>query len=232
MKKAKSAALMALALALPLACPQTASAAASDDEVQAAEVAQMKEEIAALSARLNTLEQQLAAAQEKQEKAGKGKAKKGADIVWSGSTKTGYMYDQKKHGTVKAEVRLNAKTKVDDTYDVAFGLKFKSTSAEPTAAEVDPADPKHMKDGHASEKNKVKLDEASIGRSFGPVYVKLGVQSATIGEGLWLGKSSLNIGSLRYTMTPNDNVFLGYGRDNQDYLAENEKTQSRVLKFF
>lgn len=192
----------------------------------------MKEEIAALSARLNTLEQQLAAAQEKQEKAGKGKAKKGADIVWSGSTKTGYMYDQKKHGTVKAEVRLNAKTKVDDTYDVAFGLKFKSTSAEPTAPEVDPADPKHMKDGHASEKNKVKLDEASIGRSFGPVYVKLGVQSATIGEGLWLGKSSLNIGSLRYTMTPNDNVFLGYGRDNQDYLAENEKTQSRLLKFF
>ena len=68
----------------------------------------MKEEIAALSARLNTLEQQLAAAQEKQEKAGKGKAKKGADIVWSGSTKTGYMYDQEKHGTVKAELRLNA----------------------------------------------------------------------------------------------------------------------------
>ncbi len=228
MKKAKSAALMALALALPLACPQTASAAASEDEAQAAEVAQMKEEIAALSARLNTLEQQLAAAQEKQEKAGKGKAKKGADIVWSGSTKTGYMYDQKKHGTVKAELRLNAKTKVDDTYDVAFGLKFKSTSAEPT--EGDPDDPK--KDGHASEKNKVKLDEASLGRSFGPVYVKLGVQSARIGEGLWLGKSSLNIGSLRYTMTPRDNVFLGYGRDSQDYLAENEKTQSRLLKFF
>lgn len=232
MKKTKSAVLMALVLALPLACPQTASAAASEDEAQAAEVAQMKEEIAALSARLNTLEQQLAAAQEKQEKAGKGKGKKGADIVWSGSTKTGYMYDQEKHGTVKAELRLNAKTKVDDTYDVAFGLKFKSTSAEPTAAKVDPADPKRMKDGHAAEKNKVKLDEASIGRNFGPVYVKLGVQSARIGEGLWLGKSSLNIGSLRYTMTPNDNVFLGYGRDSQDYLAENEKTQSRLLKFF
>ena len=129
-------------------------------------------------------------------------------------------------------MRLKAKTKVDDTYDVAFGLKFKSTSAEPTEAEVDPMDPKHVKDGHAAEKNKVKLDEASIGRSFGPVYVTLGVQSATIGEGLWLGKSSLNIGSLRYTMTPNDNVFLGYGRDSQDYLAESEKTQSRLLKFF
>lgn len=227
MHQRKVTALM-MALALPLTCPQVVSAA-PEDEAQAAEVAQMKEEIAALSARLNTLEQQLAAAQAKQEKKEKtSKTKKGADIVWSGSTKTGYMYDQEKHGTVKAELRLKAKTKVDDTYDVAFGLKFKSTSAEPTAA--DPDDPK--KDGHATEKNRVKLDEASIGRSFGPVYVKLGVQSATVGEGLWLGKSSLNIGSLRYTMTPRDTVFLGYGRDSQDYLAENEKTQSRLLKFF
>ncbi len=224
MNQRKVTALM-MALALSLTCPQVVSAA-PEDEAQAAEVAQMKEEIAALSARLNTLEQQLAAAQAKQEKKEKtSKAKKGADIVWSGSTKTGYMYNQERHGTVKAEVRLKAKTKVDDTYDVALGLKFKSTSAEPTAG-----DPK--KDGHAAEKNKVKLDEASIGRSFGPVYVKLGVQSATIGEGLWLGKSSLNIGSLRYTMTPRDSVFLGYGRDSQDYLAENEKTQSRLLKFF
>ena len=224
MNQRKVTALM-MALALSLTCPQVVSAA-PEDEAQAAEVAQMKEEIAALSARLNTLEQQLAAAQAKQEKKEKtSKAKKGADIVWSGSTKTGYMYNQERHGTVKAEVRLKAKTKVDDTYDVALGLKFKSTSAEPTAG-----DPK--KDGHAAEKNKVKLDEASIGRSFGPVYVKLGVQSATIGEGLWLGKSSLNIGSLRYTMTPDDNVFLGYGRDSQDYLAESEKTQSRLLKFF
>lgn len=231
MHQRKVTALM-MALALPLTCPQVVSAA-PEDEAQAAEVAQMKVEIAALSARLNTLEQQLAAAQAKQEKKEKtSKAKKGADIVWSGSTKTGYMYDQDKHGTVKAELRLKAKTKVDDTYDVAFGLKFKSTSAEPTEAEVDPMNPKRMKDGHASEKNKVKLDEASIGRSFGPVYVKLGVQSATVGEGLWLGKSSLNIGSLRYTITPLDSIFMGYGRDSQDYLAENEKTQSRLLKFF
>jgi transcription elongation GreA/GreB family factor len=56
-----------MALALPLTCPQVVSAA-PEDEAQAAEVAQMKEEIAALSARLNTLEQQLAAAQAKQEK--------------------------------------------------------------------------------------------------------------------------------------------------------------------
>lgn len=236
MQKTKGAAALALALTLPLACPQGVSAAETEEAQtaqEAADVAQMKEEIAALSARLNTLEQQLAEAQAKEKNAGKEKKdKKGSEIVWSGSTKTGYMYDQEKHGTVKAELRLKAKTKVDDTYDVAFGLKFKSTSAEPTEAEVDPMNPKRMKDGHASEKNKVKLDEASIGRSFGPVYVKLGVQSATVGEGLWLGKSSLNIGSLRYTITTLDSIFMGYGRDSQDYLAENEKTQSRLLKFF
>ena len=101
---------LTMALTLPFACPQAVSAA-PEDEAQAAEVAQMKEEIEALSARLNTLEQQLAAAQAKQEKKEKtSKAKKGADIVWSGSTKTGYMYDQEKHGTIKAEVRLKAKT--------------------------------------------------------------------------------------------------------------------------
>ena len=91
-----------------------------------------------------------------------------------------------------------------------------------------------MKNGKTespTEKNKVKLDEASIGRSFGPVYVKAGVQSATIGEGLWVGKSSINMFSAKYQFTPNDSFFLGYGRDSQDYLAENEKTRSRLLKF-
>ena len=69
------------------------------------------------------------------------------------------MHDEHKKETVKSEVRLKAKTQVDNTYDVAFGLKFKSTSAEP-------ADGKN-----GSEKNQVKLDAASIGRAFGPVYV-------------------------------------------------------------
>lgn len=32
-------------------------------------------------------------------------------------------------------------------------------------------------------------------------------------------------------MTPRDSLFFGYGRDSQDYLAENEKTQPRLLKF-
>ena len=68
-------------------------------------------------------------------------------------------------------------------------------------------------------------------RAFGPVYLKAGVQSATVGEGLWIGKSSLNIFSGKYDMTPRDSLFVGYGRDSQDYLAENEKTQSRLLKF-
>ena len=213
----------ALAVTLTAAVPGTALAAEAETEDHAAEVAQMKEEIAALTARLNALEEQLDKAQKAVEKSEK-KDKKGAsEIKWSGSTKTGYMYDQNRKGSVKAEIRLKAKTKVDDTYDIGFGLKFKSTSGEPAM--------KNGKTESPTEKNKVKLDEASIGRSFGPVYVKAGVQSATIGEGLWVGKSSINMFSAKYQFTPNDSFFLGYGRDSQDYLAENEKTRSRLLKF-
>jgi len=235
MKDWKKQAAAALAVSLAAAVPGAALAAeAPEAEDQAAEVAQMKEEIAALTARLSALEKQLDEAQKagKAEDKSKEEKKKGAsELQWSGSTKMGYMYNQDKKGSVKSEIRLKAKTKVDDTYDVAFGLKFKSTSEEPVPATVDPNDPKHVRDGHASEKNKVKLDEASIGRAFGPVYLKAGVQSATVGEGLWIGKSSLNIFSGKYDMTPRDSLFFGYGRDSQDYLAENEKTQSRLLKF-
>lgn len=33
-------------------------------------------------------------------------------------------------------------------------------------------------------------------------------------------------------MTPHDSLLMGYGRDSQDYLAENEKNRTRILKFF
>ena len=176
MKDWKKQAAAVLAVSLAAAVPGTALAAeAPEAEDQAAEVAQMKEEIAALTARLSALEKQLNEAQKagKADDKNKEEKKKGAsELQWSGSTKMGYMYNQDKKGSVKSEIRLKAKTKVDDTYDVAFGLKFKSTSEEPVPATVDPNDPKHVRDGHASEKNKVKLDEASIGRAFGPVYLK------------------------------------------------------------
>ncbi|MDD6120053.1 MAG: hypothetical protein PUB57_05945 [Selenomonadaceae bacterium] len=197
---------MAVMASLMTTLPGTAWAAEQADS-QASEVAQMREEIAALTARLNTLEQQLKEKESKDKKAAKAEKSKAPTLKWSGSTKNGFMHDEHKKETVKSEVRLKAKTQVDNTYDVAFGLKFKSTSAEP-------ADGKN-----GSEKNQVKLDAASIGRAFGPVYVNAGVQSATVGEGLWLGKSSLNIFSARYAMTPSDSLFAGYGRDSQDYLA-------------
>lgn len=233
MRKKHKAAALTIACLTAFTCLQGAglAEAAEAQGDTAADVAQMKEEIAALSARLNELEKQLDAAQAKQDKAEKTeKAKKGADIIWSGSTKSGYMYDENKHGTVKAEVRIKAKTKIDNVYDAAVGLKFKATSAEPTEPEGRYGSSNYS-DGHAVEKDRVKLDEASVGRAFGPAYVKLGVQSATIGEGLWLGKSSLNIGSLLYTMAPKDSLFIGYGRDSQDYLAENQKSKTRLLKF-
>lgn len=117
-----------------------------------------------------------------------------------------------------------ATTVVDKTYDVGLGLKFKSTSSEPNNGK------------YSSEKNKIKLEQAYVGRSFGPVYVKAGVQSVSLGEGLWLSKSSVNQFTASYQMTPHDTLYTGYGRDSQDYLVndtndDNPPDRTRLLKF-
>ena len=199
----------------------TAEAAAADMDVAA-----MQAEINDLTARLTDLENSLAAAKEKQEAAkSEKKAKKEAPTIkWSGSTKSGYMYDETKTGKIKAQAKILATTVVDKTYDVGLGLKFKSTSSEPNGKK------------YSSEKNKVKLEQAYVGRSFGPVYVKAGAQTVSLGEGLWLSKSSVNQFTANYKMTPRDTLYVGYGRDSQDYLANdtNKKeppTRTRLLKF-
>lgn len=199
----------------------TAEAAAADMDVAA-----MQAEINDLTARLTDLENSLAAAKEKQEAAkSEKKAKKEAPTLkWSGSTKSGYMYDEKKTGKIKAEAKILATTVVDKTYDVGLGLKFKSTSSEPNNGK------------YSSEKNKVKLEQAYVGRSFGPVYVKAGVQTVSLGEGLWLSKSSVNQFTANYKMTPRDTLYAGYGRDSQDYLVndtndDNPPARTRLLKF-
>ena len=200
----------------------TAEAAAADTDVAA-----MQAEINDLTARLTDLENSLAAAKEKQEAAkSEKKAKKEAPTLkWSGSTKSGYMYDETKTGKIKAEAKILATTVVDKTYDVGLGLKFKSTSSEPNDGK------------YSSEKNKVKLDQAYVGRSFGPVYVKAGAQSVSLGEGLWLSKSSVNQFTANYKMTPRDTLYAGYGRDSQDYLGNDTNKEydpparTRLLKF-
>ena len=200
----------------------TAEAAAADTDVAA-----MQAEINDLTARLTDLENSLAAAKEKQEAAkSEKKAKKEAPTLkWSGSTKSGYMYDETKTGKIKAEVKILATTVVDKTYDVGLGLKFKSTSSEPNDGK------------YSSEKNKVKLEQAYVGRSFGPVYVKAGAQSVSLGEGLWLSKSSVNQFTANYKMTPRDTLYAGYGRDSQDYLGNDTNKEydpparTRLLKF-
>ena len=199
----------------------TAEAAAADMDVAA-----MQAEINDLTARLTDLENNLAAAKEKQEAAkSEKKAKKEAPTLkWSGSTKSGYMYDEKKTGKIKAEAKILATTVVDKTYDVGLGLKFKSTSSEPNGKK------------YSSEKNKIKLEQAYVGRSFGPVYVKAGVQTVSLGEGLWLSKSSVNQFTANYKMTPRDTLYAGYGRDSQDYLVNdtndaNPPARTRLLKF-
>ena len=191
------------------------------------DVAAMQAEINDLTARLTDLENSLATAKEKQEAAkSEKKAKKEAPTLkWSGSTKSGYMYDETKTGKIKAEAKILATTVVDKTYDVGLGLKFKSTSSEPNDGK------------YSSEKNKVKLEQAYVGRSFGPVYVKAGAQSVSLGEGLWLSKSSVNQFTANYKMTPRDTLYAGYGRDSQDYLVNDTNKEydpparTRLLKF-
>ena len=200
----------------------TAEAAAADMDVAA-----MQAEINDLTARLTDLENSLAAAKEKQEAAkSEKKAKKEAPTLkWSGSTKSGYMYDETKTGKIKAEAKILATTVVDKTYDVGLGLKFKSTSSEPNDGK------------YSSEKNKVKLEQAYVGRSFGHVYGKAGAQSVSLGDGLWLSKSSVNQFTANYKMTPRDTLYAGYGRDSQDYLVNdtnkdyNPPARTRLLKF-
>lgn len=220
-KKAVIGGLTASILMQACFCGGHSEAAAPEPDVAA-----LQAEINDLTARLNDLENSLAAAKEKQEAAkSEKKAKKEASALkWSGSTKSGYMYDEKKTGKVKAEAKILATTVVDKTYDVGLGLKFKSTSSEPN----------HGK--YSSEKNKIKLEQAYVGRSFGPVYVKAGVQSVSLGEGLWLSKSSVNQFTASYQMTPHDTLYTGYGRDSQDYLVndtndDNPPDRTRLLKF-
>ena len=218
MKKLAKTSVAALAAAMLLPTLPTATASAAEQDPTSQEVEQMKTEIYQLTSRLNALEQQLKEAEKKVGKPEEDK-KKAPEIKWSGSTKIGYMYDQNKTSKSKGEVRLKAKTKVDGQYDVAFGLKFKSTQSE------------GGDEAYPSEKNRVKLDEASVGRQFGPVYLKGGVQSATVGEGLWLGKSSINMVSGTYDISPKDQIVLGYGRDSQAYLAEEAKPRARTIGF-
>ena len=68
------------------------------------DVAAMQAEINDLTARLTDLENSLAAAKEKQEAAkSEKKAKKEAPTLkWSGSTKSGYMYDDSNFAVAKS----------------------------------------------------------------------------------------------------------------------------------
>lgn len=187
-------------------------------------VAAMQQEIDSLRQRLVAIEKQLARVETKGAPKGKKEEKQLPTLRWSGSAKIGYMYDDKKAGKVKTEIRLNALTEVDGKYDVGLGVKFKSTSAGPVAGK------------YPAEKNKVKLDQAYVGRSFGPMQIKAGVQNVVLGEGLWLAKTSVNQLTARYVMGRYDSLYAGYGRDSQDYLVndvnkQEPPTRSRLLKF-
>ncbi|WP_196593532.1 hypothetical protein [Pectinatus sottacetonis] len=191
--------------------------------VSSADILSLEKKVEELTQRLNTLENQL---QEKKSiKKISSKQNNDHKMIWSGSTKNGYMYDETGSGKVKSEVKLFGDTNIDDGYHVRLGLKFKSTTSEPSAS------------SYPSEKNKIKLEAANISKNFTKnLKLTVGTQKVEVGEGLWLDKGGINAFKLNYNLSPNDKLQAVYGRNSQDYLVNDTNkltdppSRTRLLK--
>ena len=215
----------------------------------AADTAALEAQIAELSSRLNTMENELAVMKKAEKvQAQKTKklekdSKKGSDIRWYGSTKTGYWSDSTGNSKVKAEGTIFGNKEFSDGYGVTFGLKYKSTTGEPQDVYKLTQNTKkayQTKHNYSSEKNKIKLEAFNLHKTFGAdkrLLLTAGVMQREIGEGMWIGKSSINGFAADYKITPNDRVSLFYGRDGQDYLVNDiaqdtdPASQTRLLKY-
>ena len=114
-------------------------ATASAQEPATASPQMLETQISDLTQRLNDLEAQLKAVKSSEQapkeavsKADKkDKGDKGT-IKWSGTTKSGYWTDATGYSKLKSEFVLYGDTNIGDGFDVNVGLKFKSTTAEPS----------------------------------------------------------------------------------------------------
>jgi hypothetical protein len=197
-------------------------------------------EIIDLTQRLNDLESQLKTVK-KSETATKEQLKKNnkkENVKWSGATKSGYWADSTGYAKLKSEFKLYGDADIGDGYHVNMGLKFKSTTSEPSWVEKAGAGKKSSSYKYSSEKNKIKLEAANVSKEFNKnLMLRVGTMKAEIGEGLWLSKGAVNAVLAEYSVTPRDWVQICYGRDSQDYLvndiAQNTDpaSQTRLLKF-
>lgn len=213
--------------------------------VQAAEAVNqqtLEGQITDLTQRLNALEAQLKAvkASEKatKEQIRKVDKKDKGTVKWSGSTKNGYWSDSTGYAKLKSEFILYGDTNIGDGFDVNVGLKFKSTTSEPSQVMKAKAGKVSTSYKYSSEKNKIKLEAANVRKRFNDRFsVTVGTQKAEVGEGLWISKGGVNGINGNYRITSRDRLQLFYGRDSQDYLVNDiaqdtdPATQTRLLKY-
>ncbi len=232
----KKARVIAAAVAAGFAANMAFAVPAEAKSADGTADASVESQLAALQQRLAELEDQLAAVKAS-EKATKEQLKKESKkddkggIVWSGSTKSGYWADSKHKSKFKSDFKLEGKAKLGDGYQVHMGLKFKSTT-ENAYNTVNPQTGE-VKSDYGYEKNKVSLNYANVSKRFGDkANIVIGTQKAEVGLGLWLAKAGTNQILGEYNFTPKDVFRASYGYDSTDYLADSDRTRTRLLKFF
>lgn len=201
----------------------------------------LEAEIVELTERLNSMESELHYLQKTSDKQAKDikKVKKSEknQLKWSGSIKTGYWSDSTGTEKVKGEAKINATKQLKDGFGVKVGVKYKATSYEPN--DVTKYGKTSAEYKEAYEKNKIQLTYAEITKKFGAKdagLIEAGVQGASLGEGIYLSKSSVKGFSTSYKFTDKDYAKVFYGRDSQEYLCENtcedqNHDRARVLWF-
>ena len=200
----------------------------------------LEAEIVELTERLNAMESELHYLQKNSDKQAKDlkKVKKASkdQVKWGGSIKTGYWSDSTGTGKVKGEAKINATKQLKDGFGVKVGLKYKATSYEP--GDVTKYGSTSAKYKEAYEKNKIQLTYAEITKKFGAKdagLLEAGIQGASLGEGLYLDKSSIKGFSAAYKFTDKDYAKVFYGRDSQEYLCDTgnveDHDRARVLWF-
>ena len=216
--------MLATGMAFGMTAGMAPTAFAADTSAEVRTQA-LEAEIVELTERLNSMESELHYLQKTSDKQAKDikKVKKAEkdQLKWSGSIKTGYWSDSTGTSKVKGEAKINAAKQLKDGFGVKIGVKYKATSYEPSMVQKYDSDTASYKEAY--EKNKIQLTYAEITKKFGAKdagLIEAGIQGATLGEGIYLDKSSIKGFSTSYKFTDKDYVKVFYGRDSQEYLCD------------
>ena len=216
--------MLATGMAFGMTAGMAPTAFAADTSAEVRTQA-LEAEIVELTERLNSMESELHYLQKTSDKQAKDikKVKKSEknQLKWSGSIKTGYWSDSTGTEKIKGEAKINATKQLKDGFGVKVGVKYKATSYEPNMVQKYDSDTASYKEAY--EKNKIQLTFAEITKKFGPKdagLIEAGIQGASLGEGIYLDKSSIKGFSTSYKFTDKDYVKVFYGRDSQEYLCD------------